>query len=84
MPDVIKHALVTEKASVLIDKENSLQFVVDTRASKDRIKREIEKRFEVKVKSIRTLVTTDGRKKAIVTLMEDYKASEVVARLGVF
>ena len=84
MKNVVKYGIVTEKASLLIDKENSLQFAVDIRATKKEIKRDIEDTFEVKVRSIRTLITPDGEKRAIVTLEEGYSAEEVLTRLGVF
>ncbi|MFZ1896791.1 50S ribosomal protein L23, partial [Methanoregula sp.] len=38
----LKHPFVTEKAMVLLENENKLQFLVDNRATKQDIKRAIE------------------------------------------
>lgn len=81
---VIKHPIVTEKSSMLMERENSLQFAVDVRATKKQIKKEVEETFGVKVKSIRTLTDPKGTKKAIVRLEDEYRAEDLLTRLGIF
>ncbi|MEM2925250.1 MAG: 50S ribosomal protein L23 [Methanocellales archaeon] len=81
---IIKHPYVTEKATALIDKENALQFIVDLKASKKQIKEEVEKLYGVKVVSVNTMITANGRKKATVKLSSEYKAEEIATRLGLF
>ncbi len=80
---ILKHLLATEKAASLIDDENKLQFIVDIRATKRAIKEEVERIFETPVKSVRTMITPKGEKKAIVELEEGGKAKEVGTSLGI-
>ena len=80
----VRFPLVTEKAMNDMDFENKLQFVVETDATKPEIGEAIEDRFEVSVTSVNTQVTTDGTKKAVVTLSEEDDAQDVASRIGVF
>lgn len=81
---VIKHPYITEKATIQIDTNNKLQFLVDVDATKDRIRREIEEMYDVTVIDVKTMMTPKGQKKAIVTLSHEDSAEEVATRLGVF
>jgi len=80
--DIIKSPVITEKAT-LLSEHNKVVFKVASTATKPQIKEAVEKLFDVKVKSVNTLVTkgkvkifrgTRGQrsdvKKAIVTLEE--------------
>ena len=80
--DVIVSPVITEKATMLSE-HNKVVFKVAKTATKPQIKAAIEKLFDVKVKSVNTLVTkgkvkmfrgTRGQrsdvKKAVVTLEE--------------
>ena len=80
--DLIKGPIMTEKSSTLA-KDNVITFSVDPKANKIEIKEAIEKIFNVKVTSIRTMNVkpkkrrvgrytglTNRSKKAIVTLAE--------------
>ena len=82
--DVIKGPVITEKATVLSE-FNKVVFKVAKTATKPQIKAAVEKLFDVKVKSVNTLVTEGkvkvfrGRlgqradvKKAVVTLEEGH------------
>lgn len=80
---VLKAPISTEKVVRMINEENKLAFYVDMRATKAEIKRAVEEAFEVKVVSVRTLITPTGRKKAYVKLSPEFKASDVASRLGV-
>lgn len=79
---VIKRALATEKALSLAERENTLVFVVELRATKHQIREAVENLFGVKVEEVRTAITMKGEKKAYVKLKPEYKASEVATRLG--
>lgn len=72
----------SEKALMLIDKQNTLVFIVDRRATKTEIKEAVEKMFGVKVVKVNTLITPRGEKKAYVKLSSEYKASDVATKLG--
>jgi large subunit ribosomal protein L23 len=84
--DIIRYPVMTEKSTKVLENSNSYIFVVDKSASKPDIKRAIERVFEVKVKSVNTLIVKGknkvfrgkrGRrsdfKKAIVRLNQDDK-----------
>jgi len=80
---LIKHFIVTEKTTAELEK-NVLTAIVDLRAKKEDIKREIEKLFEVEVEKVNTLITPKGEKKAYIKLKPDYSAEEILSKLGVF
>ncbi len=81
---VIQYPLMTEDAVALIEAENKLTFVVDSKAGKARIKKAVESLYQVKVTRVNTSVTSKGVKKAFVTLEPQFKASDVAIRLGIF
>jgi large subunit ribosomal protein L23 len=80
---ILKAPISTEKVVRMINEENKLAFYVDIKASKSDIKRAVEEAFDVKVVSVRTLITPTGRKKAYVKLSPEFKASDVASKLGV-
>jgi large subunit ribosomal protein L23 len=82
--DVILSPVITEKAT-LLSEQNKVVFKVAKTATKPQIKAAVEKLFDVKVKSVNTIVTEGkikifkGRlgqrsdvKKAVVTLEEGH------------
>ena len=82
--DVILSPVITEKATLASDK-NQVMFKVSRTATKPQIKEAVEKLFDVKVKSVNTLVrkgkvkafrgsvgTQSPTKRAIVTLEEGH------------
>jgi large subunit ribosomal protein L23 len=79
----LKYPFVTEKAMVLLENQSKLQFLVTRETSKNQIKREIEKAFGQNVKSVRTLMTMHGEKKAIVSFENEKAAEEILSRLGI-
>lgn len=81
--DVILRPVVSEKALSLIEKNNTLTFMVDLRANKLRIKEAIEKLFDVKVEKVNILITSRGEKKAFVKLKPGHKASDIAVKLGI-
>jgi len=83
-PDEVIVAVVrTQKAVSLIEKENKLTFVVRLEATKEDVKRAVEKLYGVEVEKVNTLVTPRGEKKAYVKLKPEYKAAELAVKLGV-
>jgi large subunit ribosomal protein L23 len=79
----LKFPFVTEKAMVLLENQSKLQFLVTREASKDDIKRDIEKAFGQKVRSVCTLMNTHGEKKATVSFENNKAAEEILSRLGI-
>jgi large subunit ribosomal protein L23 len=80
---VLKHPFVTEKAMMMLDKSNKVQFLVAKEATKEQIKREIQKTFGQEVTHVRTIMTTHGKKKAIVSFVNNKAAEEILSRLGI-
>ncbi|MBK5191251.1 MAG: 50S ribosomal protein L23 [Methanosarcinales archaeon] len=83
MVDKLKHIVPSEKATLMIDSENKLQFIVDLKANKEEIKREVERVFETPVRNVRTMITFKGEKKAIIELEGEGKAKEIGTSLGI-
>lgn len=61
--DIIKSPLITEKSTILKEKENKYAFLVNRDANKDEIKRAIEEIFKVKVMAVNTSYLRGKRKR---------------------
>lgn len=53
--DVIKAPLITEKGTLVSERAGQVVFKVDRAASKEEIKRAVEKLFSVQVQTVRTV-----------------------------
>jgi large subunit ribosomal protein L23 len=60
---ILLKPVITEKMTVLHEKRNQYAFEVDVNSTKIDIAHAVEKKFNVKVESVRT-TTTQGKKKA--------------------
>jgi large subunit ribosomal protein L23 len=74
---------MTESASVMVERDNKLIFVVNLKAGKQDIKRAVETMYEVKVDNVNVLITPQGVKKAFVKLKPEFRASDVAIKLGI-
>jgi ribosomal protein uL23 len=81
--DVINYPLMTESASLMVEKDNKLIFVVNFKAGKADVKQAVEKLYEVKVSKVNLLITPQGLKKAFVKLTPEFRASDVAIKLGI-
>jgi large subunit ribosomal protein L23 len=81
--EVILYPLMTEAASVMIEKENKLVFVVSLKANKADVRKAVEELYEVKVEGVNVQITPSGEKKAFVKLHPDFKAADVAIKLGI-
>ena len=81
--EVIFYPLMTEAASLMVEKDNKLIFVVNVKAGKSDVKKAVEQLYEVEVDRITVLITPQGEKKAFVKLKPEYKASDVAIKLGI-
>ncbi len=82
LKDVILYAELSDKNLRLLDKENKVVFIVNRKSNKKEIKEAVEKIFNVKVEKVNTLILPDGRKKAYVKIDKNYKAHDVLSKLG--
>jgi len=81
--EIINYPLMTESASIMVEKDNKLIFIVNRNAGKADIKRAVETMYEVKVRKVNLLITPQGIKKAYVKLTPEYRASDVAIKLGI-
>lgn len=82
MNQIIKHPLSTEKSIRLMESENKLIFVVDKKATKPEIKKEIEELFKVKVTKVNTFTSPKGDKRAYIQFSDETPAIDVATQLG--
>ncbi len=73
--------IVTEKAVMMIERENILTFAVEKEKTKPEIKKEIEELFDVKVEKIRALIR-GNKKYAYVKLKKEFPAIDIATKLG--
>lgn len=81
--EVIHYPLMTESASIMVEKENKLVFIVSLKASKTDVRKAVEELYEVKVKTVNTQITPQGEKKAFVMLQPEFKAADIAIKLGI-
>jgi large subunit ribosomal protein L23 len=81
--EVVLYPLMTESASLMVEKENKLVFIVNLSASKTDVRKAVEELYEVRVADVNTQITHQGQKKAFVKLHPDYKAADVAIKLGI-
>ncbi len=79
---IIKSPYITEKVTGMVDSNNTIEFLVDMRATKPEIKKSLEELYDIEVMSVRTMITSRGDKKAIVKLAGEGSANELATRLG--
>ena len=73
--------ITTEKAVMIIERENTLTFSTEKNITRDAIKKEVQEIFDVKVENVRTLVR-NAKKYAYVKLKKEFPAIDVATKLG--
>jgi len=73
--------ITTEKAVRLIELNNTLVIESDKRDSKEKIKKDFEDMFKVKVESVNTFIRKN-KKYAYVKLNKDNPAIDIATKLG--
>jgi len=73
----------SEKSTRLIERENTVVFVVDRKANKSEIKRAFEQAFGVKVERVNVAVTSKNYKKAYIKLSPKHSAADIAMKLGI-
>jgi large subunit ribosomal protein L23 len=81
--DILEYPVITEKSVNLISENNAITFIVSRSATKEEIKKAIEKMYKVKVKKINTLLDSKNRKKAIIKLKKESNAQDLANKLGI-
>ena len=80
--NIIISPFSSERIFELIESQNKLAFIVNKSANKMTIKRAIEKLYNVKVVKVNTMITPQGKKKAIVKLHPTNNAVDLATALG--
>ncbi|MBI1969720.1 50S ribosomal protein L23 [Candidatus Woesearchaeota archaeon] len=80
--DIIKYPLSTEKSIRLMEAENKLIFVVESKATKQEIKKAIEEMFKTKVEKVHVAVNLQGTKKAYVKFAKEFPAIDIATQMG--
>ncbi|AYU76089.1 60S ribosomal protein L23a / uL23 [Leishmania donovani] len=79
---VIRYPLTTDKAMKKIEENNTLTFIVDSRANKTEIKKAMRKLYQVKAVKVNTLIRPDGLKKAYIRLSAAHDALDTANKIG--
>ena len=80
---ILLHAYVTEKSMDEMERQNKLEFVVDSRASRAEIRRAVEEVYQCKVAKVTTKSVRTG-KIATVRFSPPFSAEDIGSRAGVF
>jgi len=80
---IIKHPVATEKGIRHIEADNTILFVVDSKATKTDIKTEVERMLSAKVVSVNTFNGPDGEKRAYVKFSMQTPAIDIATKLGI-
>ncbi len=80
---IILHAYVTEKSMDEMERQNKLEFVVDSRANRAQIRRAVEAIYQCKVVKVNTKTVRSG-KIATVKFSKEYSSEDIGSRAGVF
>lgn len=78
----IKYPLSTEKSIKLMESENKLIFVIDSKATKDDVKKAVEKLFKAKAVKINTFMTQNCEKRAYVKFSQETPAIDIATQMG--
>ena len=73
--------LVTEKAVMLIESQNTLTFKTGKKTNKAEVKKEIESLFSVKVDKVRVLIRGNS-KYFYIKLKKEFPAIDVATKIG--
>ena len=78
---ILLEPLTTEKVIRQIELENKITFVVDRKATKEEIKKELERTFKAKVLEVNTQIR-NNKKIAFIKLKADTPAIDIATKLG--
>jgi len=82
MKEVIIRPVTSEKAVRLMEGQNIITLIVNSKSNKQKIKKAVQELFKVKVLKVNTLHSTKNEKKAYVKLSDDDNALDIGADLG--
>jgi len=74
--------VTTEKAVMLVEKDNVVTFTVNMKYQKAEIKKQFEEIFNVKVAKIRTLIK-ENKKYVFLKLKKEFPAIDLATKIGI-
>lgn len=81
---IIKYAIKNERTARILERDNTLVFIVDVTATKSDIKKAIIEKYNKPVKKINTLIKfKKHEKKAFVKFVEPGTAIEIASKVGI-
>ena len=81
--DILRYPLLSEKSMNRVDVNNELVFIVTMGANKKVIQEAVEKTYQVKVVRVNTQIDRKGKKRAFVKLAPEFKAVDIMTKMGV-
>ena len=82
--DLLREPVFSDRASMLLELNNTITFIVAKSANKHAIRAMIEKTYNVKVSKVNTLIRPDGQKKAFIKLATGFSAEDVASKMKLF
>ena len=80
--DVVKYPLTTESIVKKIQSENTIVFIVNSKANKKIISKSIKNLYKATPVKINTLIQAKGEKKAFIKLTSDCDALDIANKVG--
>lgn len=80
---ILVQPLNTEKANKTMTEKNTLTFIVNNRANKIQIRKAFKDIFNVVPRSVNTLNTANGKKKAYIRLRPEDEAVGIASKIGI-
>ncbi|KAG0438717.1 50S ribosomal protein L23 [Dictyocoela muelleri] len=81
--DIIRYGVKNERSARLIEKDNTLTFVVHSKATKPMIKKAFIEIYDSPVMKVNTVNTIKGYKKAYIRLKNEGAAMDVAEKAGI-
>ncbi|RVD91158.1 ribosomal L23P [Tubulinosema ratisbonensis] len=81
--DIIKYGINNENTARMIERDNTLVFACEIKATKPEIKVAVQQLYNTEVKKVRTLISMKGYKKAFVVLKNDGDAIKIANEAGI-
>jgi len=79
---ILQAPCTSERFYKKMEKENTIIFYVDPKASKTQVKKAFFDSFQVKAARVNTLLSMQGRKKAYIKVAKGTEASEIANKIG--
>lgn len=81
---IVKYALKNERTAKAMEKDNTLVFICDAKATKPEIKKAVAEKYNTAVKKVNTLIKfKKHEKKAFIRFVEEGKAIEIAGQAGI-